>query len=210
MFKWVLSRTRFSKDQHHGPMGVAVQRGLVTVGQYTYGAEQMFPHFWNSETKLTIGSYCSIADNVHVFLGGNHRMDWISTFPFGREVMQAMGAEATSVTNGDIVIGSDVWIGSHVSIMSGVTVGSGAVLAAYAHVVRDVEPYSVVGGNPARHLRHRFTPDVVGRLVNIAWWEWPSTVVFDNRALLSELPSAESLTEMERVSMQLHQGRPTN
>ena len=210
MFKWLISRTRFSKDQHHGPMGDAVQQGLVTVGQYTYGAEQMFPHVWDSETRLSIGSYCSIADNVHVFLGGNHPMDWISTFPFGREVMQAMGAEASSVTNGDIVIGSDVWIGSHASIMSGVTIGSGAVLGAYSHVVRDVEPYSVVGGNPARHLRHRFTPEVVDRLVSIAWWDWPSTVVFDNRSLLSEVPSAASLDEMERVSVGLQKGRPVS
>jgi acetyltransferase-like isoleucine patch superfamily enzyme len=199
----LLSHTRFTRDL--GPAGGPIHNGLVVVGEHTYGADQISPHIWNMETRLIIGSYCSIADNVHVLLGGNHRVDRVSSYPFGRDAMKAVAPEpeANPVSNGDVVIGSDVWVGSHASIMSGVTIGSGAVVAAYAHVVRDVEPYSIVGGNPARHLRHRFAPEVVERLIKIAWWEWPSSVVFEKRSLLSDVPTGASLAAMDEVSVKL-------
>jgi|GEM_PF-3359471 len=84
MISRLLSKTRFSKVNVLGPEGGTLHEGVVIVGEHTYGAEHISPHIWNSETKLRIGSYCSIADNVHVLLGGNHRMDRTSTYPFGQ------------------------------------------------------------------------------------------------------------------------------
>jgi len=90
MISRLLSKTRFSKVNVLGPEGGTLHEGVVIVGEHTYGAEHISPHIWNSETKLRIGSYCSIADNVHVLLGGNHRMDRTSTYPFGQNAMRPL------------------------------------------------------------------------------------------------------------------------
>lgn len=94
------------------------------------------------------------------------------------EVPQARHIADYGGTNGDVVIGSDVWIGTNALILSGVTIGHGAVIASGAVVTRDVEPYSIVGGNPARHLRYRFDRETIDRLLDIRWWEWPLEEVF--------------------------------
>jgi hypothetical protein len=103
----------------------------MEIGRHTYGHEQITTRSWGESAELRIGSFCSIADRVTVFLGGNHRSDWVTTFPFpafADRWQQARGIEGEHVTNGDVVIGNDVWVGSNATIMSGVTVGDGAVL----------------------------------------------------------------------------------
>jgi acetyltransferase-like isoleucine patch superfamily enzyme len=147
----------------------------LNVGRHTYGHESIEVRDWGEGAKLTIGSFCSIADRVVVYLGGNHRPDWVTTFPFSAFPDQwetARGIEGHPATNGDVTIGSDVWIGSGATFMSGVTVGDGAAIATNSVVTRDVEPYAIVGGNPAKLIRHRFAPEVVEALLRIAWWEW--------------------------------------
>jgi acetyltransferase-like isoleucine patch superfamily enzyme len=124
--------------------------------------------FPESGRALTIGRYCSIADKVEILLGGDHRLDWVSTYPFA--AMQGLWPDADApadyhVSRGDVTIGNDVWLGSGCIILSGVTVGHGAVVAARAVVTRDVAPYTVVAGNPARPLRQRFDPDTVAALL---------------------------------------------
>jgi acetyltransferase-like isoleucine patch superfamily enzyme len=123
---------------------------------------------------VTIGSFCSIADGVRIFVGGNHRTDWISTFPL-RIVfdLPGRGEDGCVSSKGDVVIGHDVWIGAGVTVLSGVHIGNGAVLGASAVVTSDVAAYTIVVGNPARKVRDRFSPEHIARLEAIRWWEWP-------------------------------------
>jgi acetyltransferase-like isoleucine patch superfamily enzyme len=157
------------------PLGARRRRRQVKVGRHTYGLKRITIRHWGEQATLTIGNFCSIAENVTVFLGGNHRVDWVTTYPFPEFVhrwTKARGIEGHPATKGDVTIGSDVWIGSGASIMSGVTVGHGAAIGANSCVTRDVEPYAIVAGNPARLIRNRFAPDLVEQLLRIAWWEW--------------------------------------
>jgi acetyltransferase-like isoleucine patch superfamily enzyme len=92
--------------------------------------------------KLTVGNFCSIGNSVNIYLGGNHRTDWVTTYPFGhilQEKFDAFNGKGHPATKGDVVIGNDVWIGDNVTIMSGVTIGDGAVIANNSHVVKNVE-----------------------------------------------------------------------
>jgi acetyltransferase-like isoleucine patch superfamily enzyme len=145
-------------------------------GRYTYGVENITELNYGSTSTLTIGSFCSISENIIVFLGGNHRTDRVSTYPFGHiffSVFDTFNGSGHPVSNGDVVIGNDVWLGFNVTIMSGVTIGDGAVVSCNSHVVDDVSPYTVVGGNPAKLIRKRFTDIQIQNLLNIAWWDWP-------------------------------------
>jgi len=146
---------------------------LKSAGRYIYGRFRVRAFQVNG--KITIGSFVSISKDVTVFLGGNHRPDWVSTFPFPAfsDFEGAIGITGHETTKGDVIIGSDVWIGENATILSGVTIGHGAVVGAYSVVASDVPPYAIVCGNPARIIRHRFSSDQIAELLNIAWWDWP-------------------------------------
>jgi len=142
-------------------------------GKYTYGNPTVLCN--DRDAKLTVGNFCSIASNVRIYLGGNHRTDWISTYPFGhvhQNVFNRFDGNGHPSTRGDVVIGNDVWIGDNVTIMSGVTIGDGAVIANNSHVIKNVEPYSITGGNPAKCIKYRFTPEQIEKLLRIKWWYW--------------------------------------
>jgi len=161
--------------------------GRVNAGRYTYGHHGIAIKHWGEAASLTIGSFCSIADRCVVFLGGNHRTDWVTTYPFtsfSEAWPTAAGIEGHPATKGEVTIGNDVWIGSDVTIMSGVTIGDGAVVAARSTVIGDVPPYAVVGGNPAQTLRRRFSDSQVEALLAIRWWEWPDERIAANAGLL--------------------------
>ncbi len=145
------------------------------IGVGTYGLPTV--HDWKEGSTLRIGAYTSIAADVHIFLGGHHRTDWVSSYPFPEFVDEARDIPDYGVTRGDVTIGNDVWLGSGCTILSGVTVGDGAVVAARAVVARDVEPYAIVAGNPARVVRWRFDPPTRAALLASAWWNWPETEV---------------------------------
>ena len=143
-------------------------------GKYTYGCPTV--HTWGDDAyKFTVGKFCSIGTNVNVYRNGNHNTNWVSTYPFGHihtDVFSAFDGHGHPTSKGDIIIGNDVWIADNVVIMSGVTIGDGAIIANNSHVVKDVPPYSLVGGNPATFIKYRFSPDQIDDLLKIQWWDW--------------------------------------
>ncbi len=148
------------------------------VGEYTYGNPRVLD--WGEGKKLVIGKYCSIAENVIIFLGGNHRTDWVTTYPFPAiecDWPEAKSIEGHPRSKGDVKIGNDVWIGYGATILSGVTIGDGAVIGAKAVVAKDVQPYSIVVGNPAAILRKRFNFISRYLLQRLEWWNWSEEVV---------------------------------
>lgn len=144
---------------------------LYEIGLWTYGSPKIYS--WGESATLKIGNYCSIGDGVAIMLGGEHRTDWVTTYPFNMLWSEGAGIEGHPATKGDVVIGHDVWIGQEAYILSGVHIGNGAVIAARSVVTKDVEPYSIVGGVPAKRLRYRFSPSIIEQLQKIAWWNWP-------------------------------------
>ena len=169
-----------------------------TIGEHSYGAPKV--RFAGHGQKLVIGPYCSFADNVEIFLSGNHRADWASTFPF-HDFPGAFpgvpGPEGFPASRGDVTIGADVWIGSGAVILSGVTIGSGAVIGARAVVTRDVAPYAVAAGNPAREIRRRFDATIVAALLEARWWELPRRVLAPIIPLLQSERIAEAITAIK-------------
>lgn len=145
----------------------------MSIGKHTYGR----PMVWNEPNggNLTIGNFCSISQNVKIFLGGNHRTDWVTTYPFGHihsNIFNNFNGDGHPSTKGDVIIGNDVWIGSNVTIMSGVNISDGCVIANNSHVIKDAEPYSLIGGNPAKLIKYRFTKEQIEKMLEIKWWFW--------------------------------------
>lgn len=142
-----------------------------SIGVGSYGEPEVVK--FGNDTTFKVGAYSSIAEEVTVLLGGGHRTDWVSSFPFPAFLPGLESAGEYNPSKGDVVIGSDCWICRRVTILSGVTIGHGAVVAAGAVVTRDVPPYAVVGGNPCKFIRWRFEEPVRDRLLASAWWDWP-------------------------------------
>ena len=178
-----------------------VGKSPISIGRFTYGLEHLSIREWGEGASLKIGSFCSIASSVTIFLGGNHRVDWVSTFPFGhifQDELGGTGIEGHPATRGDVIVGSDVWIGHGVTIMSGVSIGCGAVIAANSHVVCDVFPYEVVGGNPAKSIKKRFSREVRELLLTLAWWDLPVEAIQKINGSLSTEPSVEVIKNLLR------------
>jgi chloramphenicol O-acetyltransferase type B len=169
------------------------------VGKYSYGTPTVC---WDvTDAKLIIGSFCSIATNVKIYLGNGvgHDSTYVSTYPFGyihTSVFPGVKNHCRN-SNGSVVIGNDVWIGSNVTIMSGVKIGDGAVVANNSHVVKNVEPYSLVGGNPAKHIRSRFKKPQIEELLKIKWWEWSDEKINRHVALLMS-PNVDDFIRISR------------
>ena len=171
----------------------------ISIGRFTYGFENLSVRQWNEGASLQIGSFCSISSNVTIFLGGHHRTDWITTFPFGHIFEDELGGkniEGHPATKGDVLIGNDVWIASGVTILSGVTVGDGAVLSANATVIKDVKPYEIVGGNPAKSLKMRFDDELVNLLLTLKWWDFPLDKIKLITNQLSSQPTKNDLIKL--------------
>ncbi len=154
-----------------------------SIGHYTYGVKS--PLILSNTTgeksgALKIGKFCSIASGVTILLGGEHRLDWVTTYPFSRIFNKYKKLSEDSATKGDVVIGNDVWIGMDVLVLSGVTIGDGAVVGAGSVVAKDVDPYAIVAGNPARLIRKRFDDDVIRKLLKIKWWDWDAKRLNEN------------------------------
>jgi len=146
------------------------------IGDYTYGEPTIFPH---EGKKLIIGKFCSIAADVKIFLGANHRTDWCTTYPFpdlDSKYHFWPGAEKITghpSSKGDVIIGNDVWIGYGATILSGVSIGDGAVIGAMSVVSSDVDSYTIVAGNPAVVINKRFDENTIKKMLELKWWDWP-------------------------------------
>ena len=150
----------------------------VSIGYKSYCAAAPEIYMWTKRCRVDIGKYCSIAGGCKLITGAEHRTDWISTYPF-------FGCKrGHPATKGNILIGNDVWIGHSATIGSGVTVGDGAVIATESLVVKDVPPYAIVGGNPAKIIKFRFDEETISKLLKIKWWEWDKNEVKKNAGLL--------------------------
>ena len=174
-----------------------VKNPQIEVGDYTYYDDfsdvANFEHnvkylFDFSEDRLIIGKYCMIASDVtFVMNGGNHLSEAVSAYPFaifGEDWKDAMAGK-TYPHKGDLVVGNDVWIGYRATLMAGVTVGDGSIIATNATVTKDVPPYTIVGGNPAREIRKRFSQPMIDRLLALRWWDWPADRITRNLHLLT-------------------------
>jgi acetyltransferase-like isoleucine patch superfamily enzyme len=161
-----------------------IQKHGWSVGDYSYGEPTVLEP---STAKLRVGRFTSIGQSVVVVLG-NHRTDTVTTYPF-KSLRRFWHTAATApddhTSKGDVEIGSDVWIGQGVTILSGVRVGDGAVLAAQSVVTKDVPPYAIVAGNPARVVRYRFDEATVEKLLAIRWWDWPVNKIDEAIPLLT-------------------------
>jgi acetyltransferase-like isoleucine patch superfamily enzyme len=158
----------------------------VSAGEWSYGnlraLRQAGP--WK-RTDMRVGKFCSLGMGFCALLGSEHNTDWVSTYPFAIAGLSEH-IEGHPKTFGDIEIGNDVWVGMNVTVFSGTRVGDGAVIAAGSYLRGDVPPYSIYGGNPARLLSFRFRPEVIQRLQQIAWWNWPLERIKKAVPLLSQ------------------------
>lgn len=169
----------------------------IIVGDYTYYDDfesvdnfekNVKYHFDFVGDKLIIGKFCMIASGVRFIMnGGNHMTESISAYPFaifGKDWSNAMDGKSYP-TKGYTIIGNDVWIGHNSTIMPGIKIGDGAIIAANSIVVKDVEPYTIVGGNPSKVIKKRFSDEVINLLLAIQWWNWDIEKITQNVQLLT-------------------------
>jgi len=151
-------------------------KGIVRVGEYTYGDPQVLS--FCDKDIVFIGKFCSIADDVVIVAGGEHRYNRVSTFPLKSRFLK--NQEMDSYNKGPVIIGNDVWIGTRATILSGVRIGHGAVVGAAAVVAHDVPPYAIVVGIPARIVGYRFSKSQIAKLLEISWWNWSIKKILAN------------------------------
>ncbi len=162
----------------------------IIVGDYTYYDDpddvrnfekNVLYSFEFMGDKLIIGKFCQIATGVRFIMNGaNHALTGVSAYPF-KVMGKSWGQAPLNVqSKGDTVIGNDVWIGNSATFMQGIKVGHGAIIGSNALVTKDVEPYAIVGGNPAKLIRKRFDDQTIEFLLQLAWWDWPMDKIVKN------------------------------
>jgi virginiamycin A acetyltransferase len=192
-----------------------ITRPNIIVGDYTYYHDLDDPYNFEKNViyhhdfigdKLIIGKFCAIASGVKfVMNGANHELKPISTFPFfifgdgWEQVFDGVDMDGKFPYKGDTVIGNDVWIGNGATIMPGVKIGNGAIIATQSVVTKDVPDYTIVGGNPARIIRKRFSDADIDRLLNIAWWNWTAAQITANLKLIN----ATDIAALEQVALSM-------
>ncbi|MGF6699990.1 chloramphenicol O-acetyltransferase type B [Paraburkholderia sp. MM5496-R1] len=181
------------------PLSEQVTNPNIIVGRYSYYSGYYHGHSFDDcaryllpdrtgVDRLIIGSFCSIGSGATFMMAGNqgHRNNCVTTFPFFYMTEKPAFADACDAFEpaGDTVVGNDVWIGSEAMIMPGVHIGHGAVIGSCAVVTKDVEPYTIIGGNPAKPIRKRFSDDEIGMLLEMNWWDWPLDEIGKSMKLL--------------------------
>ncbi|MDI3408041.1 CatB-related O-acetyltransferase [Streptomyces cavernicola] len=175
----------------------------IAVGDYTYyddpsGATE-FEHrnvlYAYGPERLVIGRFCAIATGTRFLMAGaEHPTVGVSTYPFtmfgGRWAEETLDIVTSLPSRGDTVVGNDVWFGYGATVMPGVRIGDGAIVAAGAVVTADVPPYTIVGGNPARPIRQRYSDAEVEQLLGAAWWDWPVELITEHaRTIMAGAPA---------------------
>jgi acetyltransferase-like isoleucine patch superfamily enzyme/pimeloyl-ACP methyl ester carboxylesterase len=179
---------------------------IYDIGDFSYGVPIVVRHNQPDEpARLTIGSYCTIAHDVNIYLGSYHKHDTFTIYPFSMPDWGSLFPSTRSITKysstrGGVRIGNDVWIGAHSVILSGVTIGDGAVIGAGSVVSRNVAPYEVWAGNPAEFRKYRFSDEISNRLLRLRWWDWSKTLVEANAHEIMS-GSEESLKKLESVKI---------
>ena len=185
-----------SGDQQTVYLKSVIQNPNITVGDYTmyhdfvhdpvlFEKNNVLYQYPINHDKLTIGKFCSIACGARfLFNSANHTMTSLSTYPFPL-FFEEWGLDMKNVADawdnkGDIVVGNDVWIGYEAVVLAGVTIGDGAIVGTRAVVTRDVPPYTIVGGVPAKPIRKRFSEEIVSSLLKIKWWDWTRERIAQN------------------------------
>jgi len=155
----------------------------ISIGRFTYGGATF--KLWSAGERVEVGAFCSFAEDVLIFGGGEHRLDWVTTHPL-RIAFNSPGAgqDGHPHSKGPTRIGNDVWIGHGAMVLSGVTIGDGACIGAGAVVSKDVPPYGIAAGNPAALVRTRFSETQIAQLLHVAWWNWPIDRIKQFEALL--------------------------
>lgn len=162
---------------------LSVDDSRVSIGRFTYGSPSL--KLWSDSERISIGAFCSIADGVVIFGGGEHNTHWVTTYPLRIALGDPLaGNDGHPASKGETRIGNDVWIGDGAVILSGTVIGDGAVIGARAVVTGSVPPYCVVAGNPAVIIRQRFTDEQIVALLRIAWWFWPIDRISELSGLL--------------------------
>lgn len=192
-----------------------VQAPNILIGDYTYYDDAVDPTGFEKNNvlfnypefgdRLIIGKFCSIASGTKFIMGpANHRLSSVTTYPF--HVFGGVWRERTPdhmsqlPFKGDIVVGNDVWIGRESVIMPGVKIGDGAIIAAYSVVTKDIPPYTVAGGNPARIIKKRFGDDLIEQLLELKWWDLPPQDLVEILPLLCD-------PDLEKVAQQIRERR---
>ncbi|MFD2598130.1 CatB-related O-acetyltransferase [Sphingobacterium corticis] len=170
----------------------------IIVGDYTYCDDfenvenferNVKYHFDFIGDRLIIGKFCMIASDVKFIMNGaNHKMDGITAYPFyifGEDWIKSAPDNKDLPHKGDTIVENDVWIGYNATIMPGVKIGNGAIISTNSTVVKDVEPYSVVGGNPAKLIRKRFSDERIKESLDMAWWDWDIEEITENLEFLT-------------------------
>jgi len=155
----------------------------IEIGTGTYASSKPLLRRHHENNKIIIGKYCSLAHNVTIFAGGNHPLKHISTHPLKLyfEVDDFNSWTNDCPDNSETTtIGNDVWIGHEALILSGVNIGSGAIIGARSVVTKDVKPYAIVAGSPAKVIRYRFKKRIIKKLLEISWWDWDEKTIKEN------------------------------
>jgi chloramphenicol O-acetyltransferase type B len=167
---WQAISQFFRRPRSRRPVALREKYPQFDIGRGSYGGLRVLGA--GEGATLRMGAFCSVAAGVKVFLGREHRTDWVTTYPFNVLWPSARSIKGHPATKGDVVIGNDVWLAADATILSGVTIGDGAVIGCGAVVGSDVPAYAVAAGNPARVVRMRFDDDIVERLLAVQWWNW--------------------------------------
>lgn len=168
----------------------------ISIGRHTYGVSRQSVHGYDATSVLNVGSFCSIAEEVLFFVRSNHPTNLPSTFPLEIYVSQTKRSKDDLVSKGPINIGHDVWIGRRAIIMSGVTIGNGAVIGACSVVTKDIPPYAIAVGNPAKVVKYRFPEATIERMQKLRWWEWSDDKIRQNMNFFMR-PAAEFVDTLE-------------
>jgi acetyltransferase-like isoleucine patch superfamily enzyme len=182
------TRRKFKGVIFTGSNEIISRAGIVEIGEYT-----TIPNVqiltWNSSDTVKIGKFCSIASGVKILGGGNHRIQRVTSYPLKYVLLYNMRkrTDDCSESRGPTVIGNDVWIGLDAIVLSGITIGDGAVVSAGAVVTKDVPPYAIVGGNPAKIIAYRFSEEQIKDLLKIKWWNMDTKKIKDNINLFGDV-----------------------